>query len=201
MGSLKWLMLMIHTKTHTTAMAFDRKVPNSSSLRFRGVVSSVVSDIACLQPVSHPYRGQPGHVIQNITHTVAKNKLGIHLHEQSCVFYCPCYCLPADDHIVETLRLEQYAGQLLCSSGSCLASAWHGRSVEGYTSLCDSTFVPLSALYSDCRAEVRALDERRVLPMDSYTLKQICHARLGPRSVTSDIAVQTHTRGTASACD
>ena len=32
---------MTQTRMQITAIAFDRKVPNSSSLRFRGVISSV----------------------------------------------------------------------------------------------------------------------------------------------------------------
>lgn len=41
-------MLMIHTSTQITAMALDRKLPNSSSFFFRGVISSLVSAMACL---------------------------------------------------------------------------------------------------------------------------------------------------------
>jgi hypothetical protein len=40
MGSQKCRMLMTHTRMQMTAMAFDRKFPNSSSFRFNGVNSS-----------------------------------------------------------------------------------------------------------------------------------------------------------------
>lgn len=49
MGSLKWPMLMIHTSTQITAIALDKKLPNSSNFFFKGVISSVVSAMACLQ--------------------------------------------------------------------------------------------------------------------------------------------------------
>jgi hypothetical protein len=40
MGSRKCRMFMTHTRMQMTAMAFDRKFPNSSSFRFNGVNSS-----------------------------------------------------------------------------------------------------------------------------------------------------------------
>mmetsp|Transcript_44744 Transcript_44744/g.115821 ORF Transcript_44744/g.115821 Transcript_44744/m.115821 type:complete len:285 (-) Transcript_44744:108-962(-) len=48
MGSPKCRMLMTHTSTQMTAMTLDRKVLNSSSFCFSGVISSAVSAIASL---------------------------------------------------------------------------------------------------------------------------------------------------------
>lgn len=80
MGSLKWPTLIIHTSTQITAIALERKVPNSSNFFFRGVISSFVSAIACLQ---HPHAKDQSVAIPLLFLVLAAEPVENHMAESS----------------------------------------------------------------------------------------------------------------------